>query len=100
MVGARLCSGFKCEVECAKVASWSRCYALLLSGVCYKKFAVPACNILASFWFKTLVSLIDHSPAKLLQISESQKQLLFELFLCKMLVIEAVKSSNRNFLLH
>ena len=59
MVGARLCSGFKCEVECAKVASWSRCSALLLSGVCYKKFAVPACNILASFWFKTLVSSID-----------------------------------------
>ena len=26
----------------------------------------PGCIVLASFWFKTLVSLIDHSPAKLL----------------------------------
>ena len=60
----------------------------------------PGFIVLASFWFKTLVSLIDHSPAKLLQISESQKQLLFELFLCKMLVIEAIKSSNGNFFLH
>ena len=24
----------------------------------------PGCIVLASFWFKTLVSLIDHSPEK------------------------------------
>ena len=27
---------------------------------------LPECFVLASFWFKTLVSLIDHSPEKLL----------------------------------
>ena len=47
------------EVECAKVASWSRCFALSLSGACNKKLTIPARNILASFWFKTLVSSID-----------------------------------------
>ena len=47
------------HVECAKVASWSRCFALSLSGACNKKFTVPACNILASFWVKSLVGSID-----------------------------------------
>ena len=47
------------EVECAKVASCSRCFALSLSGACNKKLTIPARNILASFWFRTHVSSID-----------------------------------------
>ena len=69
------------HVECAKVASWSRSCGLSFrctKDVVYVSFGTnlavlvavssifPGCIVLASFWFKTLVSLIDHSPAKLL----------------------------------
>ena len=101
--------------ECAKDASWSRSCGLSFrctKDVVYVSFGtnlavlvavssiLPECFVLASFWFKTLLSLIDRSPAKVSWISEFQKQLLFELFLCKILVIEAIKSSNGNFFLH